>query len=355
MSLIDLGLTQDITVTGKNENQPGLKIGRVITEHRERYIVSDGEHDYESEVTGNLRFSARSRVDFPAVGDWVMMAPYDSYYSIIHKILPRKSVIERKTAGKYEEKQIISANVDVAFIVQSIGNNFNINRLERYLTICYSGNVEPVVIITKTDLASDPELMEAVSQLEKREKKLKYILLSSITRQGFNELSEYIRKGKTYCFIGSSGVGKSTIINILLNKDSCKTGNISKSTGKGKHVTERRELMVLDSGGILIDTPGMKELGITDDIEGIKTTFQEIFDISLQCMFPDCSHTTEKGCAVQEALKNGIIDANSLGNYRRIAKEQQRFSSTVAERRRKERKFAKMCKEIIKEKKKSKF
>jgi ribosome biogenesis GTPase len=355
MNLADLGFTKELTAHIKEQNLKDFAIGRVTQEHRERYVVSDGFNEYDAEITGNLRFSARTRADFPAVGDWVAMVVYDSDQAIIHRVLPRKSVLERQAVGKPGETQIISANIDVAFIVQAIKNNFNINRLERYLTICYSANIEPVLVISKIDLSDEDEISKTISELEKRDKKVRYFLLSNMTHKGLDQVIDFIQKGKTYCVVGSSGVGKSTLINNLLKQEILKTGQISNSTNKGRHISDHRELFVLENGGIIIDTPGMKELGITDSFEGIKTTFQEIFDISSNCRFPDCNHINERGCAVIEALETGVIDKDSYDNYLKIQKEQERFQSTVAEKRRKERIFGKMLKNYKKDKNKNEY
>lgn len=344
MNLVDLGLNNELTAYLKDNQLSDFSIGRVTQEHRERYVVSDGENEYEAEITGNLRFSANSRADFPAVGDWVTMTIYDSGQAIIHKILPRKSVLERQAVGKFGEIQIISTNIDVAFIIQAINNNFSVNRLERYLTICYSANIEPVLVISKIDLSTKKEIQDAINDLEKRDKKVKYILLSNITLKGLDQILGFIQKGKTYCVVGSSGVGKSTLINNLLKKNILKTGQISHSTNKGRHITDHRELFVLENGGIIIDTPGMKELGMTDKTEGIKTTFQEILDISMRCKFPDCKHINETGCAVIEALSTGTIDKDSYDNYQKIQKEQERFQTTLAEKRKNDKVFGKMLK-----------
>jgi len=349
MTLTDLGLTDEITSYIINNHLSDFAIGRVTQEHRERYIVSTGENEFDAEITGNLRFSANSRADFPSVGDWVTMTIYDSDFAIIHKILPRKSVLERQSVGKFGEKQIISTNIDVAFIVQSLDNNFSINRLERYLTICYSANIEPVLVISKIDLSSEIDIQNASKKLEIRDKKVKCILLSNLTQQGLDQILEVLHKGKTYCVVGSSGVGKSTLINNLLKKNILKTGQISQSTNKGRHITTHRELFVLENGGIIIDTPGMKELGMTDSIEGIKSTFQEIFDLSLRCKFPDCKHIVENGCAVIEALNNGTIDKDSLDNFIKIQNEQRRFQTTIVEKHKKDKVFGKMVKNYKKD------
>jgi len=355
MNLSDLGFYSDLTSCLTDNNLSDFSIGRVTQEHRERYIVSNGDNNYDAEISGNLRFSANSRADFPAVGDWVTMSIYDSDQAIIHKVLPRKSVLARQAVGKFGEIQIISTNIDFAFIIQAINNNFSINRLERYLTICYSAKIEPVLVLSKIDLSTEKDIRDAITDLEKRDKKVKYILLSNVTLKGLDQIMDFIQKGKTYCLVGSSGVGKSTLINNLLKKNILKTGHISKSTNKGRHITGHRQLFVLENGGIIIDTPGMKELGMTDNTDGIKTTFQEIFDLSNKCKYPDCKHINETGCAVLEALNNGTIDEDSYENYLKIQKEQERFQTTLDEKRKKDKVFGKMIKNYYKDKKKNEF
>jgi ribosome biogenesis GTPase len=355
MTLTDLGYNKELQGYVSDNNLTDFTIGRVTQEHRERYIVSTGDAEFDAEITGNLRFTALTRADFPAVGDWVAMIVYDSKMAIIHKVLPRKSVLERQAVGKSGEKQIISSNIDTALIVQSIDNNFNINRIERYLTICYSSGIEPVVIISKIDLADNDEIAEVKRDLNAREKKIKTILFSNTTLEGFDQILDLLLKGKTYCVVGSSGVGKSTLINNLLKKNVLKTAAISKSTNKGIHVTSHRELFVLEGGGIIIDTPGMKELGVTNNLTGIKTTFEEIFNLTLRCKFPDCTHTKETGCAVLEALDRKVIDIHSLENFKKIQREQQRFQITVAEKHKKDMEFGRYAKSVVKEKKKSKY
>jgi ribosome biogenesis GTPase len=355
MTISDLGYNSSIESYIVDNNLTDFTPGRVTQEHRERYIVTTGDVEYDAEITGNLRFSAGSRADFPAVGDWVMMSPYESGMAIIHKVLPRKSVLERQSIGKHGEKQIISANIDTALILQSIDNNFNINRLERYLTICYSSGVEPILIISKIDLSSPTEIQKSLEYLNSRENKIRSILLSNKTLQGHEQILSLLQRGKTYCVVGSSGVGKSTLINNLLNENILKTSPISHSTNKGKHVTSHRELFVLENGAIIIDTPGMRELGIIDNPDGIKSTFEEIYNLSLNCRFTNCTHTSESGCAILEAIVKGEINKDSLENYRKMRREQERFQTTIAEKHKKDQELGRLYKSIVKEKKKNKY
>jgi len=352
MNIIDLGMTEELAAICSQQVSPEFTIGRVTQEHRERYVVSDGATEYDAEVTGNLRFSASSRSDFPAVGDWVSMTVYDSGQAFIHGVLPRRSLLARQAVGKPGEIQLIATNIDVAFIVQAINNNFNINRLERYLAICHSAGIEPVLVLSKTDLVSEKEISTAIQELKNRCTQINFILLSNTTRDGVDRIMGFIPKGKTCCVMGSSGVGKSTLINNLLQREIMKTGEISHSTNKGRHVTEHRELFILDNGGIIIDTPGMKEVGITDMEEGVRTTFREIFDLAQVCRFPDCSHISEDGCAVLEAVGSGTLDSHTYDNYLKIRREQERFQTTVAEKRKKDKQFGKLLKNYNREKNK---
>ena len=298
-----------------------------------------------------MRFSAKDRSDFPAVGDWVAISEYDENKVLIHAIFPRKSIIERQAVGKFGEKQIIATNIDYAFIVQSVDRDFNINRIERYLTICYASSVKPIIILNKIDLINDSQLKVILDTAKGRIKQVPIIAISNETQVGYDKLFNYIIKGNTYCLLGSSGVGKSTLINNISGKSIMKTDSISLSTNKGKHITSHRELIILENSGILIDNPGMREVGITDAIIGLETTFETIIKISLSCKFKDCTHIHESDCAILQAVRVGKIDKASYDNYLKMEREKIHFESSITERKKKDKDFGKMVKNYKKDKK----
>lgn len=355
MTLEDLGYNIELENYRKDQNLDSFVVGRVISEHKERYIVKTTEKEYEGEIIGNLRFSAHNRSDFPAVGDWVAISEYDNNKVLIHSVFPRKTIIERQAVGKLGEKQIIATNIDYAFIVQAVDRDFNINRLERYLTICNSSKVKPIIILNKIDLINDTELSKLITIVQERIKQVPVIPISNESQKGIERLKKNIEKGKTYSLLGSSGVGKSTLLNNLSGKQLMKTNEISTSTNKGRHVTSHRELLVLENGGILIDNPGMREVGIADSTDGLDITFEAIVELSKNCKFKDCTHKTEINCAVLSALDNGEIDENSYENYLKMEREKEHFESTVTERRKKDKDFGKMVKNYKKDRKLNKY
>ena len=355
MILEDLGYNIDLENYRMNQGFDSFEVGRVISEHKERYVVKTAENEYDAEIIGNLRFSAYKRSDFPAVGDWVAISEYDEDKVVIHSVFPRKTVIERQAVGKQGEKQIIATNIDFAFIVQAVDRDFNINRIERYLTICNSSNVRSIIILNKIDLINDIELKKLIAEVQARVKQVQIIAISNETKKGIERLKEGIQKGKTYCLLGSSGVGKSTLLNHLSGRQLMKTKTISSSTNKGRHVTSHRELLVLENGGILIDNPGMREVGIADSAIGLEKTFETIVELSENCKFKDCTHTTEIDCAVIEAISRGEIDEDTYENYLKLEKEKEHFESTVAEKRKKDKDFGKMIKHFKKARKSDKF
>ncbi len=349
MKLEDFGYNEEIEKIRIENNCKDFEIGRVIAEHRERYMVKSEKGEIEAEITGNLRFSAEGHEDFPTVGDWVALTIYGDDFSIIHKVLPRFSLISRRASGEFGQKQIIAANVDFALLIQAIDGDFNINRLERYLTICYSSKVNPIIVLTKIDLLNGQTVDDIIESIKKRITNAPVIALSNKNKEGYDAIENIIVKGKTYCMLGSSGVGKSTLLNNLLGREKMKTESISKSTSKGRHTTTHRELIVLDNGGIIIDNPGIREVGIVDSNGGLENTFDKIFALSLNCRYRDCTHTNEIGCSVLEAVEKGEIDNDSYISYMKIKREKEFFESSVAERRKKDKDFGKMLKNYKKE------
>jgi len=348
MSLEDFGFNNKLEKFITENNLDNFEIGRVIAEHKERYIIKTTKGEFEAEITGNMRFTAKSREDFPAVGDWVALTTYESDFAIIHKILPRFSIIKRQAVGHFGEIQIIATNIDYAFLIQSIDRDFNINRLERYLTICNSSKVSPIIILSKTDLTDQLRISEILENIKSRIQDVPVIAISNETQNGYDTLKAIIEKGKTYCMLGSSGVGKSTLLNNLSGKTIMRTDSISQQTNKGRHVTSHRELIILESGGILIDNPGMREVGIADSTSGLEITFDKIVSLSQNCKFKDCTHINEAGCSVLEAMEKGELDKASYENYLKMEREKAHFESTVAEKRKKEKAFGKILKDYHK-------
>lgn len=344
MNLEDFGFSDSFKQYVAENKLTEFVIGRVVSEHKEQYRVRTIDGDLDAEITGNMRFSASGRKDFPAVGDWVTLVLCDGDFAIIHHILPRYSIIERRRVGIDGEVQIIGANIDYAFLVQSVDRDFNINRLERYLTICASSQITPIIVLTKTDLTTEEKLYDIINEVQLRIKNVQVIPVSDKISNGYDNLFKLIEKGKTYCALGSSGVGKSTLINGLLARNIMKTSEISESTGKGRHITSHREMFVLENGGIIIDNPGMREVGISDVSNGLETTFDKITGLAKSCRFTNCSHTIEKGCAVLDAINRGELDRAYYKNYQKMIKEKVFFESSAIELRKKDKEFGKMIK-----------
>lgn len=296
-------------------------IGRIVVEYRSLYKVYTEQGDILASVSGKMINSAVGRQDYPAVGDWVILDKINAQdgRSIIRGILERKSKFSRKVAGNSFEKQIIATNIDIAFLCMSLNNNFNLRRLERYITMAWDSGSRPVVLLTKADLCDD---------IEEKLKKTADILfgidvhcISCINKSGITDIKNYINKGTTVAFLGSSGVGKSTIINELLDESRQVTQETSSIGDKGRHTTTNRELILLKDGGIVIDTPGMRELHILDVNESIDTAFKDIEELSLNCKFSDCTHTSEPKCAVKEAINNGALSKKRYESYVKLKKE----------------------------------
>jgi len=310
-----------------------LEPGRIVTSYKKRIIIRTVNGDADGELSGLLQHSAKTPMDIPVVGDWVAVASHGNK-ALIRKVLPRRSVLVRKVSGNIYEKQVLAANIDVAFIVQSLDRDYNINRLERYMTIIHSGQIFPAVVLNKSDLVDDHFSRIALDKVQKRFPEYPVFLTSAKATDGVKPLYSYLSPGLTFCLIGSSGVGKSSLINALAGENRAITGDLSTSTSKGSHITTRRELHVLENRSILMDTPGLREIGIADAVSGLEKTFSLIYDFALHCRFDDCLHVNEPGCAVKQAVDDGSLEEREYNNFLELRSETERFSKAVLEKER---------------------
>jgi len=328
------------------------QIARVITVNKDSYTINDGNGDVSAEVTGKLLFSADSQLDYPATGDWVIAQYYDkNSFAIIGEIVPRKSVLKRKTSGKKIEFQLIATNIDTGLIVQSLDTNYNLRRLERYLVMINESDIEPVILLSKSDLLPVGEIDKKVTEIHALVPDIRVVPFSNEDNTSLKLVKELLVPWKTYCLLGSSGVGKTTLVNNLSDEVRLKTHSVRKKDGKGRHITTRRQLISLKNGAMIIDTPGMRELGNFSIDTGIHSTFDEIADLSKQCLYNDCSHTQEQGCSILDALKNGIISQERYQNFVKLNKESAFYEMSFLEKKRKDKKFGKFVKTVMKNKK----
>ena len=329
-----------------------IKTARVAAQYRGKYRVLLNNKEFWAEVTGKIIYAALSQLDYPVVGDLVNIIELGDDNAVIQDILPRNSILKRKAAGK-DEVQPIAANVDTAFIVQAIDRDFNLNRFERYLMIVKAGRIKPSIILNKIDLISKVELEEKISQVKERFQDIPVVTASAAENSGIEDLLKALKRGEMHCFVGSSGVGKSSLINRLLGKDVLKTIEISTSTKKGKHATTHRELFLLKNGSMVIDNPGMREVGVGDAGRAVADVFSDIAELAEGCKFTDCTHEHEAGCAVLSALKSGQLSEEQYSNYIKLKKESDHYAMSGLEKRRKDKNFGKMVKSFKKLKKES--
>jgi ribosome biogenesis GTPase / thiamine phosphate phosphatase len=328
------------------------QIARVITVNKDSYTIDNGKGEVSAEVTGKLLFSADSPLDYPATGDWVFAQYFDNdSFAIISEIVPRKSILKRKTSGKKIEFQLIAANIDTGLIVQSLDNNYNLRRLERYLVMIIQSNIQPVVLLSKSDLLPVSEIDKKGDEIHALYPDIRVLPFSNEDKTNLKYVKELLVPKKTYCLLGSSGVGKTTLINNLLDGMRLKTHSVREKDGKGRHITTRRQLIKLKNGAMIIDTPGMRELGNFAVDTGIHGTFDEITELSNQCRYNDCSHTQEQGCSILAALKDGIISQERYQNFIKLNKESAFYEMSYLEKKRKDKKFGKFVKSVLKEKK----
>lgn len=293
---------------------------RIFSEARGYYKIYTKAGEYMAEVSGKMRFMAFEKRDYPAIGDWVVVSVRgNEENAIIHGVLPRKSKFSRKEAGLKTNEQILTSNVDTVFLVNALNNNFNVRRIERYLILAWESGANPVIVLSKADLCDDID--QKVNEVELSAIGVPCHVVSTVTGQGIDELKQYFSEGKTVSLLGSSGVGKSTLINFIMGREVQKTSSTRESDDKGRHTSTSREMFLLAEGGLIVDTPGMRELQLWNADEGISETFTDIEELSKQCKFRDCTHEKEPGCAVREAIEQGVISADRLTNYRRLQKE----------------------------------
>ncbi|MBC2703017.1 MAG: ribosome small subunit-dependent GTPase A [Desulfobacula sp.] len=326
-------------------------IARVMAVHKDSYIINNGKNDVFAELIGKMVFSADSSIDYPAVGDWVLATFFDkNTFSIIHNILPRKSLLKRKTPGKKIAFQLIAANIDVAFIVQSMDADFNLRRLERYLVMVKESNIKPVVLLSKSDLIDAEGIANRVAEIHGIMPLLDVKPFSNENESGLNKIKALLVPGQTYCLLGSSGVGKTTLLNNLIGESVFTTKTVREKDSKGRHATTSRQLITLDCKAMVIDTPGMRELGNFSVEIGIDEIFSEIIELSKQCQFNDCNHANEKGCAVIEAVKKGQVSEKRYQNYIKMKKESAYYEMSYLEKKQKDKQFGKLCKTVMKHK-----
>lgn len=317
VSMEEIGLNQSFVT--ESYSYEGFHIGRVVSQYKSLYRVMTEQGQLTAEISGKFRFEVKSLSDYPAVGDFVMLDREENLggNAIIHHVLYRKSVFVRKAAGTANEEQVVAANIDTIFICMSLNNDFNLRRIERYLGIAWDSGATPVIVLTKADLCLD--LADKLAELNTVACGVDVLITSSMSEDGYLSVKSYLGKGKTIAFIGSSGVGKSTLINRLLGAEVLATNEL-RNDDKGRHTTTRREMFILPEGGVVIDTPGMRELGIVNF--DLARTFADIEELSAKCRFNDCTHTNEPGCAVQEALRKGLISEERFTGYLKLKKEE---------------------------------
>ena len=327
----------------------GQRLARVVAVDRDQFLVINESGEFRAKLAGRLLYTTERPDDFPCVGDWVcIQASGCDDFGIIHDVVPRKSFLRRKAAGDAIDYQMIGANIDVALIVQSCQFDFNVNRLERYLVMVRNGHVQPVILLTKTDLVSPETLRQLIEAISSAGITAEVIALSNLTGEGVDKVRDLLHSGKTYCLLGSSGVGKSTLINQLIGRQILETNMVS-GTGEGRHTTVRRELIVLSNGAMLIDNPGMREFGILGAEEGIGSSFADIYELAAQCKYADCSHSNEPGCAVLSALEDGTLQQAHYQNYSKLKSEAEFHDLSYLEKRNKDKAFGRYIKSVKKD------
>ena len=352
MELKQLGWNNYFEEKFKAFEEKGYKAGRIFAEHTHLYKVKTEQGEVLGEISGKLRYEASDREDYPAVGDWVAISVReDESRATIHGILPRKSKFSRKIAGLVTEEQILAANIDTVFLVNALNTDFSIRRIERYLILAWESGANPVIVLSKADLCEDIE--EKITQVEIVAMGVPIAVTSSVEGTGMNEIDKYLREGATIALLGSSGVGKSSLINYLMGNEVQKVNAVREFDGKGRHTSTNRETFILPSGALIIDTPGMREIQMWEGDEGISEAFEDVEQYAKKCRFFDCKHHREPGCAVREAINNGLLSENRYESYKRLQKEiefierKQIMASRLDEKKKQKKSYIKLKEQII--------
>ncbi|MET0624910.1 MAG: ribosome small subunit-dependent GTPase A [Pyrinomonadaceae bacterium] len=310
----------------------GFEAGRVFLQHNRALMLYTATGELQAETTGRLRFHARGAEDLPAVGDWVAFRRVsEEEKAKIHEILPRRSKFSRRAAGSETAEQIVAANVDTVFLVTGLDHDYNPRRVERYLIMAWESGAEPVVVLNKADLIEEVE--ERRREMESVAPGVPVLALSAKRGVGVEQLMPYVERGRTVALMGSSGTGKSTITNRLLGAEVQRTQEVRVADARGRHTTTHRELFVLPGRGLVLDTPGMRELQLLVSERGLRETFEEIEEAAALCRFTDCRHEGEPGCAVREALEEGRLDPQRYQNYRKMQAEMRHAATLVDPRK----------------------
>ena len=355
MDLRDYGWNENLSAQFEPYAGRGLVPARVVKQSRDRSTLVTPLGELESEVSGKFRYLAANHADFPVVGDWAAIEPAGENLAIIHTILPRRSAFSRKVAGDIVEAQVAAANVDTVFLISGLDGDFNLRRIERYLTTAWASGAEPIIVLNKADLC--PDLRNVIVGVESVAPGVPVVAVSAKVEGGAKGLDPFLIPGKTVALLGSSGVGKSTLINRLLGEERLRTAPMSDAAeGRGRHTTTERELVRLPGGALLIDTPGMRELQLWTDEASLDRTFDDIDRLAARCRFPNCTHEREPGCAVRAAVEAGALGRQRLESFFKLRRELRfmQLKRDVKARRQQEkaagRRFAAQLKEIKKRK-----
>lgn len=319
-----------------------LSVGRVVSQEKGLYKIVTENGEQLAEVSGKFRYNAKTVSDFPAVGDFVMVDTNENGgNAVIHHVLDRKSCFMRKAAGTDRKEQVVAANIDTLFLCMALNNDYNLRRMERYLSVAWDSGAIPVIVLTKSDLCEDVE--DKIREIEAIAIGVYILVTTAMDKYGYEKLLPYITEGRTVAFIGSSGVGKSTLINRLMGEELLETNGL-RNDDKGRHTTTHRELLLFPEGGMVIDTPGMRELAMWDSSEGVDRTFSDIEKLASQCKFSNCTHSGEKGCAVCTAIESGELSEERLISYNKLRSELAYAEDSESYLAAKQRKFKEIAK-----------